>query len=43
MKHQSTFFDGGQRLQMTDSIELTIQSGRRRYSRWHADSPSHRH
>jgi len=24
--HQWTFFDGGQRLQMTDSIELTIQS-----------------
>jgi DNA sulfur modification protein DndC len=24
--HQSTFFDGGHRLQMTDSIELTIQS-----------------
>lgn len=26
MKHQSTFFDGGQRLQMTESIELTVQS-----------------
>jgi len=26
MKHQATFFDGGQRLQMTESIELTIQS-----------------
>lgn len=26
MKHQSSFFDGGQRLQMTESIELTIQS-----------------
>lgn len=24
--HQSTFFDGGRRLQMTESIELTIQS-----------------
>ncbi|MDN8617814.1 phosphoadenosine phosphosulfate reductase domain-containing protein [Variovorax ginsengisoli] len=24
--HQSTFFDGGQRLQMTESIEMTIQS-----------------
>ncbi|CAN7325853.1 phosphoadenosine phosphosulfate reductase family protein [Variovorax sp. LjRoot84] len=24
--HQSTFFDGGQRLQMTESIDLTIQS-----------------
>lgn len=24
--HQSTFFDGGQRLQMTESIELTVQS-----------------
>lgn len=24
--HQSTFFDGGKRLQMTESIELTIQS-----------------
>jgi DNA sulfur modification protein DndC len=23
---QSSFFDGGQRLQMTESIELTIQS-----------------
>ncbi|QRF60195.1 phosphoadenosine phosphosulfate reductase family protein [Variovorax paradoxus] len=26
MKHQPSFFDGGQRLQMTESIELTIQS-----------------
>jgi 3'-phosphoadenosine 5'-phosphosulfate sulfotransferase (PAPS reductase)/FAD synthetase len=26
VKHQSSFFDGGKRLQMTESIELTIQS-----------------
>ena len=26
MKHQASFFDGGQRLQMTESIELTVQS-----------------
>lgn len=26
MTHQATFFDGGRRMQMTESIELTIQS-----------------